>query len=191
MARKKPGSSQPGGPDVGKAKDDGRVQVVLLQSVPSLGVKGSVVSANAGWMRHELFPKGRAVYATPENVQQHSMSAEQRAAASDPEKLAARRTEKLLQALRTMVVHVSRRSNWYQKEPTKMLGAVTAWDICQAAEKQYGVRLHESHIFIDGPIRSFGAFKIPLNLRTKDDRQVELTVDINSVRWIRHGSAAA
>jgi ribosomal protein L9 len=61
----------------------------------------------------------------------------------------------------------------------------------QAAERQYGVRLHESHLFVDGPITSFGTFKIPLNLRTKDDVQVELTVAVNRVRWINHGSAAS
>ena len=44
-----------------------------VQAVPALGVKGSVVDANAGWMRHKLFPQGRAVYATPKNIEQHSM----------------------------------------------------------------------------------------------------------------------
>ena len=44
-----------------------------VQAIPALGVKGSVVDANAGWMRHKLFPQGRAVYATPKNIEQHSM----------------------------------------------------------------------------------------------------------------------
>ena len=46
---------------------------LCVQAVPALGVKGSVVDANAGWMSHKLFPQGRAVYATPKNIEQHSM----------------------------------------------------------------------------------------------------------------------
>ena len=29
--------------------------------------------------------------------------------------------------------------------------------------------------------------QVPLNLRTKDDKQIELTVNVNKVRRIRHG----
>lgn len=47
--------------------------VAGTQTIPALGVKGSVVEANSGWMRHKLFPQGRAVYATPENIEQFSL----------------------------------------------------------------------------------------------------------------------
>lgn len=43
------------------------------QPFARVGKKGSVVKVNAGWMRHQLFPRGWAVYATPENVEQHRM----------------------------------------------------------------------------------------------------------------------
>ena len=43
------------------------------QPFPRVGKKGSVVKVNAGWMRHQLFPRGWAVYATPENIEQHRM----------------------------------------------------------------------------------------------------------------------
>ena len=32
-----------------------------------------VVDANPGWVRHELFPSGQVVYATPENVEKHQL----------------------------------------------------------------------------------------------------------------------
>ena len=44
-----------------------------MQTIPKLGVKGSVVEANAGWVRHVLFPRRKAVYATPENLEQFSL----------------------------------------------------------------------------------------------------------------------
>ena len=51
-----------------------------------------------------------------------------------------------------------------------MRGSVTAWDVLTATERQYGVRLHESHLMMDAPITTFGTFKVPLNLRTREDR---------------------
>ena len=50
--------------------------ITITQTIPALGVKGSVVEANSGWMRHKLFPQGRAVYATPENIEQYSLVGE-------------------------------------------------------------------------------------------------------------------
>ncbi len=72
------------------------VDIVVLKTIPRLGIKGSVVKANAGWMRHELFPLGLAVYATPENIQRYSLTEAQKAAMMDPEKVKQRRLEKLV-----------------------------------------------------------------------------------------------
>jgi hypothetical protein len=47
------------------------------------------------------------------------------------------------------VQFINRRSDWFRKQPDKMLGAVSAWDILKAVELQYGVKLHESHLFVD------------------------------------------
>ena len=71
--------------------------------------------------------------------------------------------------------HIPRRNKFMQKQPDEMVGSVTAWDILTASERQYGIRLHESHLLMEGPITAFGTFKVPLNLRTKEDRCDGLT----------------
>jgi hypothetical protein len=43
------------------------------QDVLRLGQKGEVRDASAGWVRHDLFPQGKVLYATPENVEAHAM----------------------------------------------------------------------------------------------------------------------
>jgi hypothetical protein len=43
------------------------------QDVTRLGQKGEVRDASAGWVRHHLFPQGKVLYATPENVEAHAM----------------------------------------------------------------------------------------------------------------------
>ncbi len=43
--------------------------VTPTQDVKGLGQRGEVVSVKRGAMRHELYPRGQAAYATPENLQ--------------------------------------------------------------------------------------------------------------------------
>lgn len=41
-----------------------------------------------------------------------------------------------------------------------MVGYVTVFDIQSSLLRQLGVRLHESHFFMDGPIADFGMFLV-------------------------------
>jgi len=163
--------------------------VVLLQNL-RFGKKGTVVEVNPGWMRYKLFPQNKAVYATPENVAKYSMSEEERAELEDSSAVQRRRLVKLINSLTTAQVNISRRSNWMSKKPDEMSGSVSAWDVQEAVARQLHIRLHDSHLLMDSPITGFGTFKVPLNLRTLDDKQVELTVVVKSVRFIRHGHAS-
>ncbi|KXZ53588.1 hypothetical protein GPECTOR_6g505 [Gonium pectorale] len=61
--------------------------------------------------------------------------------------------------------------------------------IREAVLRQLGIRLHSSHLMLDGNIAGYGSFKVPMNLRLSDDRQVELTVHVD--RRGKPGSAAA
>jgi ribosomal protein L9 len=170
-------------------KVDETIKVVLLRRVPKLGSKGAVVNANAGWVRKNLFPKGMVAYATPEMVERHSMSISERQQLEDPQELERRRLNKLIGALTTARIQIPRRIDWRTVKEGKeeMIGAVTAWDVVEATRRQYGISLDTSHLIMKESISQFGHFKIPLNLRTNEDRQVELSVIVQRVRWINHG----
>jgi len=43
--------------------------------------------------------------------------------------------------LRIHTQNISRRSNWWKKRYDEMQGSVTAWDVIEATERQYGIRL--------------------------------------------------
>jgi large subunit ribosomal protein L9 len=166
-----------------------KVKVVLLRSVPGLGPKGSVVDASAGWMRLNLFPSKIAVYATPENMQRYSVTKEERLKSQNPQKRERAELEGVMDILSRMHVYISRKYK-SQEDPEAMVGTVTLWDIMKAAVVQGGVQLHESHLMMDQPISAFGTYKVPLNLRNREDRQVELTVIVNSVKHINHGRSS-
>lgn len=170
-------------------KIDDKIQVVLLRRIPKLGPKGAVVHANAGWVRSQLFPMGAVVYATPEMVERHSMSMSEQQKLQDPKELENRRLNKLIGALTTARIHIPRRIDWRTQKEGKedMIGTVTAWDIVEATRRQYGICLDMSHLIMKEGISQFGHYKIPLNLRTREDRQVELSVIVQRVRSINHG----
>lgn len=71
-----------------------------------------------------------------------------------------------------------------------MVGTVTKFDIVKAVAGQLHIELPEPLILMEQPITGFGTFKVPLNLRTKDDEQVELTVSVTYVKRIRYGASS-
>ncbi|GAX82924.1 hypothetical protein CEUSTIGMA_g10351.t1 [Chlamydomonas eustigma] len=172
-----------------ETENEGKVKVVLLRSVSGLGAKGSVVDANAGWMRLQLFPRKAAVYATPENILKYSMTMEERLSRQDPKLRERFQLEGVMNILCRMHVSISRKHS-NSSDPEAMVGTVTSWDIVKAALIQGGVQLDVSHLMMSQPISAFGTYKVPLNLRTRDDRQVELTVIVNSVKQINYGKSS-
>jgi len=51
--------------------DSKLTSVVLLEEIPR-GMKGEIIKVSRGYARNYLFPLGKAVRATPENIKQHS-----------------------------------------------------------------------------------------------------------------------
>jgi len=195
-----------------RKEEEYQVQVVLLRDVPRFGRKGEVKGTSPGWMRHMLFPRGMAAYATPTNVKRHAVSEEARAAEVPPELVQEKHLLSMLRTLSNKWVNISRRSDTpdataaqgtaaaaAESAPTEeegeelieagtvMHGTITPFDVQLAVARQHDIHLHESLILMDTPITTFGTFKIPLNLRMLDDHQVELTIVVHNVAHIRHG----
>ncbi|MEW5315395.1 MAG: hypothetical protein WDW38_006828 [Sanguina aurantia] len=154
--------------------------------ISGLGKRGDVKTANPGWVRLRLFPAGSVVYATSDNLERYSqMSSEPTKEDSEADK--DKRLCKLITSLTTAHLNFSRRNGWKTSEPDRMLQPITAKQIQVTTQLQLGIALHPSHLLMDAPITAFGTYKIPLNLRTKEGVQVELTVNVRAVRRTRSG----
>ena len=55
-----------------------KVSVVLRDNLPGIGSSGEQRLVAAGFMRNYLFPKGKAVYSTPENIARYQISTDER-----------------------------------------------------------------------------------------------------------------
>ncbi|KAG2490752.1 hypothetical protein HYH03_010907 [Edaphochlamys debaryana] len=159
-------------------EDDASIKVVLKKDLKALGRRGEVVAVRRGLMRHKLYPAGDAVYATPENVaafaRPKSEIEDEKGRGGDE----AQSLNRLLKALHTKAVVVTRRPS--PEDPERFDDpAVHRRDVAEAVLRQRGIRLHPSHLFMGGAIDSFGSFKVPMNLRLPTGEQVELTVHVD------------
>ena len=145
------------------------MQVILLEKTGKLGELGQQVNVKPGYGRNFLIPKGKAVPATPENVEKfEEQRAELEKAQADTVAAAEARAEKLnglqVTLLRKLV------------SEEKLFGSVSANDIAVAITEA-GVEVSKHEVRMpEGPFRVLGEFPVDIHLYANVDAQVNLTI---------------
>lgn len=132
------------------------IQVVLQQSVESLGGGGDVVKVRPGFARNYLIPRGLAVPATKGNLARIS---ELKAAADAAARKEAEEAKALAERLEATSVKLSRAVG----AENKMYGSVTSKDI-EEAFAQEGVTFDRRHLQLPEPIKALGLHEVPIKL---------------------------
>ena len=145
------------------------MNVILLERMGHLGDIGDEVAVKAGFARNYLFPKGKAVRATPEN---RSVFEERRAelekAAGEQLAAAQARAAKLEGLALTIVVKAG--------EEGKLYGSVGTQDIADKVTET-GVEVSRSEVRMpEGVIREVGDYEIDLQLHS--DVMVSIAVSV-------------
>jgi len=132
------------------------VEVILLQDVPTLGMRGNIVSVRPGFARNYLIPRGLAIWATESARKQLEFtrhSFEQRA-------LKARvQAEEMKTALEAETFTIPRRVG----REDLLFQAVTRDEIARLLA-QRGYRVDRRDILLAAPIKRAGRYEIPLRL---------------------------
>jgi large subunit ribosomal protein L9 len=141
------------------------VEIILLEKIRNLGSLGERVKVKAGYGRNFLIPKGKAVYATGDNIKKfEARRAELEKLEGDSLKAATLKKEALI-ALN--VVTISAKSG----EEGKLFGSIGTRDIAAAVTKA-GVEINKSEVMLpNGVLRQTGEYEI----------EVELHGDLNAV----------
>ncbi len=145
------------------------MEIILLDKVENLGTLGDHVRVKPGYARNFLVPKGKAKYATAENIAEF----EARRA-----ELAARMADNLARAkakaaqLQGMVVTIASRAGG----EGKLFGSVSNIDIAEALTAQ-GVEVARRDVRLpEGPLRRVGEYEIELQLHPEVAVQVAVQV---------------
>lgn len=147
------------------------MDVILLEKVENVGVLGDKVTVKSGFARNFLIPKGKAVFASAENVAKfEERRAELEAAAA--EKLSAAEARKAkLDALEDGVTITHKVG-----DEGKLFGSVGTGDIVAAVEAA-GVEIAKSELRMpEGAFRLVGEYEVAVHLHTDVDATLKVTV---------------
>lgn len=147
------------------------MEVILLDKVDNVGALGDKVSVRSGFARNFLIPKGKAVFASPENVkvfEQRRAELEKQAA----DKLAtAEGRQAQLVALEEGVT-ISHKAG----EEGKLFGSVGTGDIVAACAAA-GIEIAKSEVRMpEGAFRVAGEYSVVIHLHT--DVNADLKVNV-------------
>jgi len=147
------------------------MEVILLEKLANLGGLGEKVSVKSGFGRNFLIPKGKAVFASPENIrlfEERRAELEQQAT----EKLAAAAARKAQIEGLSDGVTISHKAG----EEGRLFGSVGTADITRACSEA-GVEIEKSEVRLpEGPFRVAGDYTVTLHLHSDVDAALKVVI---------------
>ncbi len=145
------------------------MELILLEKVQSLGDLGQKVKVKAGFGRNYLVPQGKAVAATPANIERfESMRAELEKAAQDRLSSAGNRAT----ALQGLVLSIKAIAS----DEGKLYGSIGPREIADAlVELGHDVGKREVNM-PEGPLRLVGEFDVQLHLHADVESVIKVVV---------------
>lgn len=144
------------------------MQVILKETIESLGMAGTEVKVANGYARNYLFPQNKAVVATPANrkvMEQNRQKLELQLAKE--KELAMEAAAKVSGVICRITAKVGPEGRLY--------GSVSTSDIA-AALKEQGIEVSKRKILLKGPIKEVGTFPVAISIYK--DINPEITVEV-------------
>jgi large subunit ribosomal protein L9 len=132
------------------------IQVILQQDVDKVGKSGDLIRVRPGFARNFLLPRQLAVPATAAAVRR--IEHEKTVAMTRTEK-AKKEAREVASALGALAVRIAQKAG----EDGRLFGSVTTKDI-EAALRAQGVAIDRRKIQLAEPIKSVGAYEVPVKL---------------------------
>jgi len=132
------------------------MELILKETISSLGLEGDVVTVKPGYGRNYLLPQGKAVQATPANL---ALLEKDKAA------IAARRAEnqKQAEAIAKKITGLTVVIEQLAGVDERLFGSVTTADIC-AKLAELKVDLDKRQILLSEPIKTLGETKVQVKV---------------------------
>ncbi|MBU0675371.1 MAG: 50S ribosomal protein L9 [Proteobacteria bacterium] len=132
------------------------MELILKETIDTLGEIGDVVNVKPGYGRNFLVPHGKAVMATKSNL----TMLEKEKAAIDARKAASRaEAESIAKKLSGITIMIEQRAG----TEDKLFGSVTAADITEKLAA-LGVTIDRKKIQLDEPIKTLGEHMVTIKI---------------------------
>ena len=144
------------------------MEIILLDKIDNLGNVGEVVRVKPGYARNYLFPKGLAVRSSKRNiafVEEKRKNIELKIA----------KEEQASQAIFDSLKNVEILMEVEVGENDKLFGSVTTMDLQKALNEQ-NIEIEKQDILLDNPIKSLGAYDIPIKVTSSLKQNIKVNV---------------
>ena len=145
------------------------MKVIFLQDVKGSGKKGELKNVSDGYARNFLIGKGLAVEATAKNM---NLLDGQKASAQHKKDVEKQNAEEIAAAINGKTVKADAKAG----NGGKLFGSVTAGNIAELIEKQFGKKIDKKKISLKTDIKNFGTYEVDIKLYTGVNAKV--TVDV-------------
>ena len=133
------------------------MKVVLLQDVKGTGKKDEIVNVSDGYGRNFLLPRKLAVPA--DNRVMNEIRTREAADA-----FRAQEEKKAAEAIAARLASLSVKIKCASGADGRLYGSVTAKDVAEVLERDYGVKVDKRKITMAEQIRSYGVFPVEVRL---------------------------
>ena len=145
-------------------------KVILKEKIKGLGAEADVVEVKRGFARNFLVPQGKAFEATPGNLRQLNNL---KAVRAEREAKELQEADKIASKLKKLKLKLTLQTG----QGGKAFGSITTIDIAKAvADSSAKIELDRHQIQLEKPIKSTGAFEIPVKLHADVSCFLKLTV---------------
>ena len=145
------------------------MDVILLQDVEKVGLRGDVVSVSRGYMRNYLAPRRLAEEATPARVAELEKRDAQRARHEA-------QTFEHAQEIAAKLNAAELRFDVNAGPQGTLFGSVTATDVADTVWERVKVRVDRRKIDLPDPIKRIGRYQIPVEVFTDVTAEVKVLV---------------
>lgn len=144
------------------------MELILKETIDSLGREGDVVRVKPGYARNYLLPQGKAVQATKDNIAVLEQNKAEIQARLDEEH---RKAEALFKKLADITLEFEELAG----EDDKLFGSVTVNDIYERLLERK-IEVEKRNVFLPEALKTLGERKV--TIKVGFDMEAEITINI-------------
>jgi len=144
------------------------MNIILLERIEKLGQIGDLVTVKSGYARNFLFPQGKAVFASKENIKMFEDKKVQLEGENIERKKEAQKIADNLNFKEIIIVRAA-------SESGQLYGSVTAKDIAQEVTN-LGLSINKSQIVLNKTLKTLSFEDVSIKLHPEVNAEVNIEV---------------
>jgi large subunit ribosomal protein L9 len=144
------------------------MELILKETISSLGQEGDVITVKAGYGRNYLLPQGKALLANKENLAIVEQNRAAIVARLEKEQKIAEKIAKKISGLDIVMKQLA-------GEDERLFGSVTNADICDKLA-ELNVKLDKRQVILPDPIKTLGETKVQIKVGFQVSTEVTVKV---------------